>query len=165
MTKIIEIRDVWTFNFEEEVTKIREIIQRYPYVAMVRMFICHVRLICSYILEYHAWNNYINYIDFVIVNFSWISESFHIAWSYSIIIYRGRLYSCKVALSCINTRIWDNIWVIYFHLGHRISRDRCSSCRWLWRQWNDISGSNWAECISRRGHINSRIYKNINTFV
>lgn len=35
MTKEIEIRDVWTYNFEEEAAKIREIIQKFPYVAMV----------------------------------------------------------------------------------------------------------------------------------
>lgn len=35
----VEIRDVWTFNFEDEAAKIREIIQNYPYVAMVRILI------------------------------------------------------------------------------------------------------------------------------
>lgn len=35
MTKEVEIRDVWSFNFEEEAFKIREIIHRFPYVAMV----------------------------------------------------------------------------------------------------------------------------------
>eukprot|EP00053_Salpingoeca_punica_P007013 m.64970 g.64970 ORF g.64970 m.64970 type:complete len:70 (-) comp13959_c0_seq1:45-254(-) len=32
-----EIRDVWEGNLEEEMAVIREIIQEYPYVAMVRV--------------------------------------------------------------------------------------------------------------------------------
>ena len=34
--KIIEIRDVWANNLDEEMACIREIIQKYNYVAMVR---------------------------------------------------------------------------------------------------------------------------------
>ena len=33
--KEIEIRDVWNYNFEEAAEQIREIIIKYPYVAMV----------------------------------------------------------------------------------------------------------------------------------
>ena len=32
----IEIRDVWASNLEEEMEKIREILEKFPYVAMVR---------------------------------------------------------------------------------------------------------------------------------
>ena len=31
----VEIRDVWESNLEEEMEKIREVIEKYPYVAMV----------------------------------------------------------------------------------------------------------------------------------
>jgi hypothetical protein len=31
----VEIRDVWAANLEEEMEKIREIIEKYPFVAMV----------------------------------------------------------------------------------------------------------------------------------
>lgn len=34
--KTIEIRDVWASNLEEEMGNIREILEKYPYVAMVR---------------------------------------------------------------------------------------------------------------------------------
>lgn len=35
--KTIEIRDVWESNLEEEMANIREILEDYPYVAMVRV--------------------------------------------------------------------------------------------------------------------------------
>ena len=35
--KTIEIRDVWESNLEEEMANIREILDDYPYVAMVRV--------------------------------------------------------------------------------------------------------------------------------
>jgi hypothetical protein len=34
--KTIEIRDVWASNLNEEMANIRESIEKYPYVAMVR---------------------------------------------------------------------------------------------------------------------------------
>jgi hypothetical protein len=36
--KTIEIRDVWASNLEEEMGKIGEILEKYPYVAMVSCF-------------------------------------------------------------------------------------------------------------------------------
>lgn len=36
------IRDVWKNNMEEEFAKIREIVENYPYVAMVRLLKCVV---------------------------------------------------------------------------------------------------------------------------
>ena len=38
--KTIEIRDVWESNLEEEMANIREILEDYPYVAMVRVACC-----------------------------------------------------------------------------------------------------------------------------
>ena len=39
----VEIRDVWASNLEEEMEKIREIVEKYPYVAMVeRELTCRV---------------------------------------------------------------------------------------------------------------------------
>jgi hypothetical protein len=35
----VEIRDVWASNLEEEMEKIREIVEKYPYVAMVNCII------------------------------------------------------------------------------------------------------------------------------
>ena len=40
--KTIEIRDVWAHNLEEELENIRDIIEKYPYVAMVRYFSLYV---------------------------------------------------------------------------------------------------------------------------
>ena len=31
----VEIRDVWDYNLEEEMDNIRQIIEEYPYIAMV----------------------------------------------------------------------------------------------------------------------------------
>ena len=35
--RTVEIRDVWASNLEEEMENIREVIQKYPYVAMVSL--------------------------------------------------------------------------------------------------------------------------------
>lgn len=35
----VEIRDVWAHNLEEEMEKVREIVEKYPYVAMVSVII------------------------------------------------------------------------------------------------------------------------------
>ena len=42
--KTIEIRDVWASNLEEEMEKIREILEKFPYVAMVRFSKCLPRI-------------------------------------------------------------------------------------------------------------------------
>jgi len=35
--KRFEIREVWAFNLDEEMKNIREVLEKYPYVAMVRL--------------------------------------------------------------------------------------------------------------------------------
>ena len=35
-----EIREVWEYNLEEEMAVIRDIVQDYPYLAMVRQCVC-----------------------------------------------------------------------------------------------------------------------------
>jgi hypothetical protein len=42
--KTIEIRDVWASNLEAEMENIREIIEKFPYVAMVRLL---YRVMCD----------------------------------------------------------------------------------------------------------------------
>ena len=48
--KTIEIRDVWASNLEEEMEKIREILEKFPYVAMVRFwkYICRITKLISH---------------------------------------------------------------------------------------------------------------------
>jgi hypothetical protein len=36
MSQVTHIQDVWAFNLEEEMAKIRELVENYPMVAMVR---------------------------------------------------------------------------------------------------------------------------------
>ena len=46
--KQIEIRDVWESNLDEEMANIREILEDYPYVAMVRVFVCVLDPLCVF---------------------------------------------------------------------------------------------------------------------
>lgn len=41
---LYEIRDVWSHNLEAEMEVIRNLIEKYPYVAMVRMIFIHTLL-------------------------------------------------------------------------------------------------------------------------
>ena len=43
----IEIRDVWASNVDEEMAKIREVIHKYPYIAMVQYLLILV-LFCVF---------------------------------------------------------------------------------------------------------------------
>ena len=43
--KVIEIRDVWASNLDEEMEIIRDLIEKYPYVAMVRFPTRHEDLV------------------------------------------------------------------------------------------------------------------------
>ena len=46
--RTIEIRDVWASNLEEEMANIREILEDYPYIAMVRAYFSQLQFECSY---------------------------------------------------------------------------------------------------------------------
>ena len=41
----VEIRDVWASNLEEEMEKIREVIEKFPYVAMVSYRLARARFL------------------------------------------------------------------------------------------------------------------------
>lgn len=61
--KYIEIREVWAYNLEEEIEKICEVIQKYPYVAMVirkkHTIFSDVFLIHRTANQYHRTQNFL----------------------------------------------------------------------------------------------------------
>jgi hypothetical protein len=63
--KVVEIREVWAYNLDEEMEKIREVLINYPYVAMVNsMANCFDTIIntflhfCRPLIAFHRTQNF-----------------------------------------------------------------------------------------------------------
>lgn len=45
--RVVEIRNVWASNLEEEMANIRDIIEKYPFIGMVRVMMHSIMMYCE----------------------------------------------------------------------------------------------------------------------